>query len=118
MRDQLQETGGRGSFVIWLIGGSSNESGAANFSNLGNGANWEQVSTCVTATTAHTQVRVQFYPAIGSPTVDVDAVVANDYRDIQESISQNGSFESGLAPWQPGSHSNFRRVRQRADLAF
>ncbi len=107
VRDQLQETGGRGSFVIWLIGGSSNESGVANFSNLGNGANWEQVSTCVTATTAHTQVRVQFYPAIGSPTVDVDAVVANDYRDIQESISQNGSFESGLAPWQPGSHSNF-----------
>ena len=107
VRDQLQETGAQGSFVIWLIGGSSNESGVANFSNLGNGANWQPVSTCVTASTAHTQVRVQFFPTPGTPTLDVDAVVANDYRDIQESISQNGSFEAGASPWVPGNNTGF-----------
>jgi hypothetical protein len=107
LRDQLSETGAAGSFAIWLMGGSSNESGSVNYSHLGNGANWKQFSTCATATTAHTQVRIQFYPTPGTPTVDVDAVTVQDDLDIQESVSQNGSFESGMAPWQEGGHSNF-----------
>jgi hypothetical protein len=107
LRDQLQETGAAGSFVIWLIGGSSNESGIDNFSHLGTGSNWQKASTCVTATTAHTTVRVQFYPAPGTPTVDVDAVNVQSLLDVQESVSQNGSFEDGVSPWIPGGHTGF-----------
>jgi hypothetical protein len=107
LREQLSETGVSGSFVVWLIGGSSNESGSAEFSNLGNGANWEKFSTCVTATSAHSEVRIQFYPNPGTGTVDVDAVDVQNYLDIEESVSQNGSFEAGSAPWQEGSNSNF-----------
>jgi hypothetical protein len=106
VRDQLNETGASGLFVIWLLGGSSNENSVASFSNLGTGANWRQVSTCATATVPHSQVRVQFYPTVGNPTLDVDAVDVQQNLDIQESVSQNGSFESGYAPWgeQPGTN--------------
>jgi hypothetical protein len=107
LRDQLQETGAAGSFVIWLIGGTSNESGIYNFSQLGTGSNWQRASTCVTATTAHTQVRIQFYPTPGTPTVDVDAVNVQSDLDVQESVTQNGSFESGVSPWIPGGNTGF-----------
>ncbi len=49
------------------FGGSYNDSGSVRFSGLGNGSNWRQVSTCVQATTAHSFMRVQFYPDPGYP---------------------------------------------------
>ena len=107
VRDQLQEAGAQGSFVVWLVGGNSNESGIADFSNLGNGPNWSQVSACVTATSAHTQVRIQFYPTPGTPTLDVDAVDVHHALQVAAPLTQNGSFESGPAPWLVGSGSNY-----------
>jgi len=74
VRTQYPGTGGAGTFALWLLGGSSNENGVATFSSLGNAGNWTQVSTCVTATTAHTTLRIQFYPQPGGPTIDIDDV--------------------------------------------
>ena len=107
VRNQLQGTGASGAFVIWLLGGGSSENSTDVFNQLGNGANWDQVSTCVTATTAHTQVRVQFYPAPNSPTLDMDDVNVHDSLQVAAPVSQNGGFESGLAPWTPVGSTNY-----------
>ena len=107
VRDQLNETGASGQFVIWLLGGSSSENSVASFSHLGTGSNWQQVSTCATATTSHSDVRIQFYPTPGAPTVDIDAVDVHDALNVQQSVSQNGGFETGYAPWQEMPNTNF-----------
>ena len=64
--------------MIWLMGGDSNEGGWDNFSKIGTGTDWTQVSSCVTATTSHTQLRIQLYSTPGAPTVDIDAVETGD----------------------------------------
>ena len=95
VRTQYPQTGATGSFVLWLLGGSYNDSGTASFSNLGNQGNWTQVHTCVESTIAHTTLRIQFYPSPGTPTLDVDDV------DVHESLAINGGFEAGSGPWTP-----------------
>jgi cell wall-associated NlpC family hydrolase len=67
-------TGGGGAFVLWLLGDSANESSQDDFSNLPGGNNWTPVSTCVTATASHNDVRVQFYPNVDGPTIGMDDV--------------------------------------------
>ena len=74
VRTQYPSTGASGKFVVWLLGGSSTENGVVNFSGLGNAGNWQQVQTCVSATTGHTALRIQFYPTINGPTVDIDDI--------------------------------------------
>jgi surface antigen len=74
VRTQSPQTGASGSFVLWLLGGSYNDSGTVSFSNLGNHGNWTQVQTCVESTIAHTTLRIQFYPSTGAPTLEVDDV--------------------------------------------
>jgi len=74
VRTQAPATGAAGSFVVWLLAGSYNESGTAAFSGLGNGTNWRQVETCVAASTAHSTMRIQLYPAQNGQTVDIDDV--------------------------------------------
>ncbi|BFU47835.1 hypothetical protein [Krasilnikovia sp. MM14-A1004] len=56
---QYPQTGARGVFAVWLLGGT-NENGNRQFNGLGNGQNWTDVHTCATATSPHTSVRVQF----------------------------------------------------------
>jgi hypothetical protein len=63
-----------GAFAVWLIGGSYTENGQQAYGGLGQLDNWSPVSTCVTATTAHSAVRVQFYPTPGGGTTDADDV--------------------------------------------
>ena len=106
VRNQAGSDGASGSFVIWLLGGSRSENGGTTFSGLGNGSDWEQVTTCATATTDHTETRIEFYPTPGTPTLDIDAVQVHAARTVQRPVSQNGGFESGLSPWQatPGTN--------------
>jgi surface antigen len=74
VRNQYPSSGGSGQFVVWLLGGSYNENGVASFSGLGNGSNWRQLQTCVSASTPHSVLRIQLYPQVGGPTVDIDDV--------------------------------------------
>ena len=63
--------------------------GTANYRGLGNATKWTQKQTCVTATTAHNFLRIQFYPDPGSPTLEIDDV------DVHKSIAVDGGFEAG-----------------------
>ena len=103
VRTEGSATGASGSFALWLTGGAHSDGASVRYAGLGNGTDWTQEQTCVQATIAHTGLRVQFYPAIGSPTVEIDDV------DVHESLAANGGFESGGGPWAiyPGTHSNF-----------
>ncbi|HEY0169215.1 MAG TPA: M4 family metallopeptidase [Jatrophihabitans sp.] len=74
VRTQYPETGASGTFVLWLLGGDSTENGNVKFNSLGNGADWRQVQTCVTATTSHHLLRIQFYPDPYNPTLEIDDV--------------------------------------------
>jgi len=93
-------TGGSGILVIWLMGGSTNDSSTYTFSNLPGNNSWQSVKTCVTATTNQSYVKVQFYPTPGGPTIGVDAV------DVHQTLSANGGFNSGMDYWnaQPGTN--------------
>ncbi|MFD0517855.1 hypothetical protein [Paractinoplanes durhamensis] len=91
-------TGGGGTFALFLTGGNA-ETSNKSLGNLPNGNSWTPLSTCVTATSGHSAVRVQFYPAVGGPTIGVDAV------DVHLSIAKNGGFNNGFDSWtdSPGS---------------
>ncbi len=103
VRTEFGNTGAAGKFALWLSGGSPTNGGATAYSGLGNGTNWTQVQTCVEAAGSHTNLRVQFYPTIGSPTVEMDDV------NVQQSLALNGGFDYGIAPWAayPGTSSHY-----------
>jgi hypothetical protein len=56
-----------------MLGGNSNENSSKDVSALPGSGVWTPVQTCVTATAAHTSLRVQFYPTPGA-TVGIDVV--------------------------------------------
>jgi hypothetical protein len=85
-------TGGGGDFRIWLLGGTL-ESSARTLTNLPNASNWTPASSCVTATSAHSAVRVEFYPTVNGPAVGMDSV------DLHYSAARNGGFNTGFAHW-------------------
>lgn len=60
-----------GRYVLWLLGGT-NESSSYTYTGIS--TTWTPIKTCTTATTAHTKIRVQFYPNPASPTLTIDAV--------------------------------------------
>ena len=66
VRTEAGRTGASGRFNVWLLGGARNETGGRRYGPLGNFGNWTKVETCVTATTPHSVIRVQFY-AVPSP---------------------------------------------------
>jgi hypothetical protein len=103
VRTEGSATGAHGALALWLIGGAAADGGSSNYSGLGNGSNWSPVSTCVEAAGSHTTLRVQLYPAIGSPTVEIDDV------DVHGSAAVNGGFENGPGPWAiyPGTDTNY-----------
>lgn len=92
-------SGGSGSLAVWLLGSTASESSSKAFSSLT--GDWTPVSTCVTATSSHTTLRVQVYPATGAPTLAVDAV------DMQESLLNNAGFNNGSSPWSKTGTANF-----------
>jgi hypothetical protein len=74
VRTQNGATGAGGTFVLWMLGGSYNENGVAAFSKLSNKTSWSQQQTCVSASTSHSSIRVQFYPTPGGLTLEVDDI--------------------------------------------
>jgi hypothetical protein len=66
--------GAAGTFAVWLLDGSGNENSSKAFTNLPGGNAWTQVQTCVTATTAHTSIRIQFYVTPNNQTLVIDNV--------------------------------------------
>jgi hypothetical protein len=103
VRTEYPNTGASGGFALWLTGTSTHDGSSVRYSSLPEGSTWSLAQTCVEATGSHTNLRVQFYPAVGSPTVDVDDV------NVQESLAVNGGFEDGGGPWAPfpGTKSNY-----------
>jgi surface antigen len=96
--------GAGGSLDLWLLGGAhhvANEVTSSNFGGLAAGT-WSPVSTCVTATSAYSMIRVQFYDAAHTPALGIDAV------DVHASLAANGNFaRSARGDWQASPHSNF-----------
>lgn len=66
--------GARGSMALWFIGSTTPEASSKYFANLGGGNNYTAGQVCNTAKTAHSAMRVQFYPDPNSPTMIVDGV--------------------------------------------
>jgi hypothetical protein len=106
LRSELAETGANGSVALAMLGGSFTETAKTPYANLGNGSVWKPYSTCLTATTAHATLQIEFLPTPNSPTLDIDAVALNESLDAEATLAQNGGFESGVAPWQKGPGSN------------
>lgn len=85
--------GARGRMELWLLGGRPQVSYVA-FDNLAGRSHWSAISTCVTATGAHSGFRIQFYDAAHAPTLAIDSV------DVHQSFVENGGFNnSGDAGW-------------------
>jgi hypothetical protein len=101
--------GGRGALALWLIGDGENENSVYSFSDLPGGDNWTPVSTCVTATTSHTELLVQIYPQVDGPIVGVDAV------DVQPDLVENGGFNLGSEYWSSGTGPSFTNLTTYAN---
>ncbi|MBV1855817.1 hypothetical protein [Catellatospora tritici] len=93
-------TGGGVEMTVFLIWGNV-ESSTKTVADLPNRNNWTPVGTCVTATSAHTAVRIQFYPKVGGPAVAVDAV------DLHVSLAANGGFNNGTSYWSAFAPTTF-----------
>src|SRR6201985_1263289 len=74
LRTELPSTGARGTFSLYLRGTSAVDAGATGYAGLGNLRGWTQVQTGAEATGSHSSLRIQFYPAVGSPTTEIDDV--------------------------------------------
>jgi hypothetical protein len=95
-------SGARGAMMLWLLGGAGSQSAKARFGPLRGGDKWSPVSACVTATTSHSVVRIQFYDAPHTPMLGIDAV------DVHESFVRNGGFDNHDAVgWHQAKHSWF-----------
>jgi hypothetical protein len=66
--------GARGQMTIWLYGETPSQSSSVSFGPLPARNQWTHVSTCVTASRPHSDIRVQFYDAPKTPRLGVDAV--------------------------------------------
>lgn len=103
LRTELPSIGAHGTFSLYLRGTSAVNTGSMSYAGLGDLSGWTQVHTCVQATASHSSLRIQLYPAVGSPTVEIDDV------NVNESLAVNGGFEDGGGPWRayPGTKSNY-----------
>lgn len=85
--------------TLFQLGGSYTDGEGTNFGSLT--SNWQPIETCDTATTSHTTIRVELYPTVSGPTIDIDNV------DVHPSIAQNGDFLSVSSPWVASAGTNF-----------
>jgi hypothetical protein len=94
------DSGAKGAMSLWLLGDSKTQSAKARFGPLPGKDEWRPVSTCVTATGAHSDIRIQFYDIPGRVRLGIDAV------DVHESFVENGGFEHhDAAGWYEAKHS-------------
>ena len=94
--------GARGSMTVWLLGDTASQSSSVVFGSLPGEGRWTPVTTCVTATTQHSYLRLQIYDVPRTPTLGIDAV------DLHQSFVENGGLDrGGVAGWRTSSHSWF-----------
>jgi hypothetical protein len=70
-------SGAGGRLVVWLLGGGPSEQATAVVSHLAGNSVWTFAQACATATSAHSVVRVQYYPNVNAPTVGLDALTVD-----------------------------------------
>jgi len=95
------DAGARGAMTLRLLGGSRSERSSVGFGPLPGKNQWTHVSTCVTATRPHVELRIQLADAPKVPRLGVDAV------DVHESFADNGGFDSGGGGWRKADRSTF-----------
>jgi hypothetical protein len=93
-------SGASGTMTLWLLGGSHSQSSKARFGPLRPKDEWTPVASCVTATSPHSDIRIQFYDAPHTLPLGIDAV------DVHQSFVVNGGFDhhDGTG-WHPAKHS-------------
>ncbi|MGA2529437.1 MAG: CHAP domain-containing protein [Acidimicrobiales bacterium] len=95
-----EDSGAVGTMSLWLLGGSQSQSSKAHFGPLRGRNQWTPVSSCLTATSAHSDIRIQFYDAPHTPQLGIDAV------DVHQSFVLNGGFDHHVGTgWQIAKHS-------------
>ena len=96
-------SGAVGTMSLWLLGGSQSQSAKAHFGPLRGKNQWTAVSSCLTATSAHSDIRIQFYDAPHTPQLGIDAV------DVHQSFVLNGGFDHHIGTgWHAARHSWLR----------
>ncbi|HKX73131.1 MAG TPA: hypothetical protein VJM32_03910 [Candidatus Saccharimonadales bacterium] len=93
-------SGSSGTLALWLLG-STNDSSTYRYTSLPGSNNWQSIKTCVMATGSRTQIKVQFYPDPGSPTVGIDAI------DAHQTLNASGGFNNGTGYWNLQAGTNF-----------
>ena len=95
-------SGARGHMTLRLLGESPNESSSVSFGPLPDKNQWTHVSTCVTATGPHSEMRIQFYDVPKAPRLGIDAV------DVHQSFVENGGFNRHEGnSWRATSYTRF-----------
>ena len=100
VRTQYPGTGANGIFALWMTDNKI-EGSQISFGNLGNPTIGRAVQTCMTASVAHSDLRIQLYPGVNAGTVDIDDV------NVSKSFAVNGSFSDGWGPWQSEPDTNY-----------
>lgn len=91
-------SGSSGNITLWVNGNGS----SINYNNIPGNNVWTPYKVCNTASSSTTTFRFQVYPAVGSPTVGVDTIVAN------KDLVKNGDFGAGGNNWsRTGGTTNF-----------
>jgi len=92
-------SGARGTMTLKLLGESRGEESSVAFGPLSGRNQWTRVSTCVSATRAHSDLRIQFSDAPTTPRLLIDGV------DVHESLVENGGFDELGGGWRTAGHS-------------
>ena len=94
--------GARGRMVLRLLGQSRSDSSSVRFGPLPDKNRWTPVSTCVTATGSHSEIRIQFYDVAEAPRLGIDAV------DVHQSFVDDSGFNRhGGNGWRTTSYTHF-----------
>jgi len=92
-------SGARGAMTLRLLGEAGGQESSVAFGPLPGKNRWTDVSTCVTASRPHSEVRIQFSDAPRTPTLGIDAV------DVHQSLVDNGGFDQRGGGWRTAGHS-------------
>jgi len=95
-----------GTMTVWLLGDTAPESSSIGFGPLPGKSQWTPKSTCVTATRAHADLRIQFYDDPRTSTLGLDVV------DAHQSFVEDGAFNpADPGGWRTESDTHFAVAR-------
>ena len=87
--------------TVWLLGEARSQSSSVGFGPLPGKNRWTPVTTCLTATGPHSDIRIQFYDVPRTPTLGIDAV------DVHQSFVEDGGFNDGATGWRRQPNTRF-----------